>query len=137
MKTIYAALTIILFTGCARLSVHKEDLDSWKGVPVEALDMHPLFLAMPVVKTVTNGGVEIRDYVNKTNTSNCIKFGGFNNATQYGNFQSFQNCSSQVVGCDNIFYVKSGKVLEYSPTGRCFTNESVRPQNGWDRFTEK
>lgn len=130
-------LVILLFSGCARLTVHQEDTDSWKNIPVEALDMHPIFLTMPVVKTVTNSGVEIRDYVNKANISNCVKLGGAqSNNMQYVRFQSFQNCSSQVIGCDNIFYIKDGKVLEYTPTGRCYTNESVRPQAGYDRFNQ-
>jgi hypothetical protein len=44
------------------------------------------------------------------------------------NGNAFSTCSSGWVGCNNIFYIKDGKVIEYAPTGNCFTDERVQPQ---------
>lgn len=145
-KIMLLCFTVVLFSGCAIRQVRQSDLETWKGVPVEALDTHSLFLTVPMVKTVTESGVEIRNYVNKVGISSCAQnaFGtknsnvfGMSNTAQvmsYANFNSFQNCSSQMVGCDNIFYIRDGKVLEYKPVGRCYTDDSVRPEPGWERF---
>ena len=135
MKTImFLCFVVVLFSGCAIfLQVRQSDLEAWKGVPVEALDTHSLFLTVPMVKTVSESGVEIRDYVNKVGVSSCSQFGRLT----YANFNSFQNCSAQMVGCDNIFYIRDGKVLEYKPVGQCYTDNTVRPEPGWDRFTRK
>ena len=47
---------------------------------------------------------------------------------------AFSNCTSGWVGCNNIFYIKDGKVIEYAPTGRCYTNETVQPQERYKRL---
>ena len=133
-NTMLLCFVVVLFSGCAIfLQVRQSDLEAWKGVPVEALDTHSFFLTVPMVKTVTESGVEIRDYVNKGGVSRCSQFG----TLSYGNFNSFQNCSAQIAGCDNIFYIRDGKVLEYKPVGQCYTDNTVRPEPGWDRFTRK
>ena len=140
MKTYSVLIGIVLLSGCAMLkTVRQSDLDAWKGMPVEALDMHSLFSTVPMFKTVTDSGVEIRDYANKRNIGGCVANGyGTNTANtstmSYSNFNAFKTCSSQMVGCDNLFYIKDGKILEYKPVGRCYTDESVRPEQGWDRF---
>ena len=30
--------------------------------------------------------------------------------------------------CNNIFYIKEGVIIEYAPTGRCYTDETVQPE---------
>lgn len=55
----------------------------------------------------------------------------------YQNFNSFQNCSSQIEGCDAAFYIRDGKVLETKPGGKCYTGDTVRSEPGWERFTRK
>lgn len=139
-------IAVALLSGCTTHQVKQTDLETWIGVPVEALNTHSLFLTIPMVKTLTESGVEIRNYVNKVGVSRCSQnafgarnsnaFGTDNNVQfiSYANFNSFQNCSSQMVGCDNIFYIRDGKVLEYKPVGRCYTDETVRPEKGWERF---
>lgn len=71
MKTRFAMLA----AGCLVLAgggcVHKADLDSWEGVPVAALDKHPFFLTLPVVRTMASDGTEIRNYVNGKNIASC------------------------------------------------------------------
>ncbi len=133
-KTLFIIAAIILVSGCA---VRQQDLDAWEGVPVEALDTHSLFLTLPVNRTITDSGIEIRNYMNRRNVGHCSGTGsgggtGQFNGNQYmtsSNFNSFQNCVSQTIGCDNIFYIKDNRVIEYKPVGkRCFTDERVQPE---------
>ena len=126
-----------LLAGCG--SVHQEDLDAWVGQPVSLLDIQPFFLTLPVVKTVTPDGIEIRNYVNGANTASCWG-SGFGEADAYNqqyityaNFTQVQSCISQFSACNNIFYIKDGRVIEYVPTpsgrARCMTDDRVRPRH--------
>ena len=134
MKTshkIISLITLALFIhGCAGKVVRQEDLDSWVGVSVEELDTHSLFLTLPVAKTITDSGVEIRVYPNKINISSCFDTGKIDGKaySNDANFNAFQNCSSRIVGCDNIFYIKDKKVVEYKPVGQCYTDETTQPE---------
>ena len=58
-----------LLTACP--SVRQADLDARAGQPVSALEKHPVFLTMPVVRTVTSDGTEIRNYINGRNVARC------------------------------------------------------------------
>ena len=75
-KNIVPGLLVCLsaLAGCSTAPpvVHQQDLDTWVGVPVAALDSHPLFSTLPVVRTVGDNGVEIRDYVNKKYAAGCL-----------------------------------------------------------------
>lgn len=132
-------------TGCATHQsplVNQADLDAWKDVPVAALDAHSLFITVPMIRTVTESGVEIRNYSNKVASSTCARnvtgttqiAGTAQRPIAYGQFNQMQNCIAGMRGCDNIFYIKDGKVLEYKAVGQCYTNEKVRPQPGWERL---
>jgi len=125
-----AALAIASLVGCSALLVRQSDLDSWTGMPVEALDTHSLFLTVPMFRTLTESGIEIRNYANTKSHSSCSGGGGakVSSSGKYMNANTYSNCTSETVGCNNIFYIKDGKVLEYAPTGQCYTNETVRPQ---------
>ena len=139
-KFFLIGISASLLAGCAGRQVRPVDVDSWTGVSLVALDTHSIFLTMPQVRTVTDDGLEIRDYVSKVGVSNCVGsgggFGGFGRgyAMSYGSFSSFQTCSAQLVGCDNIFYIRDAKVLQYKPVGTCFTNQTLQPEPGWERF---
>lgn len=141
MRSITILLVAALLTGCA--TVHQSDLDAWVDVPVIALDTHSFFLTLPMVRTVTDSGVEIRVYTNKRGVSSCGGggFGGANSpqgsTLSYANFNTFQNCTSRMVGCDGIFYIRDRKVIEAKPVGRCYTNEAIRPEKGYERFLKK
>lgn len=134
ISIIFCGTIALLVSGC--MSVRQQDLDAWVGKPVEALDTHSLFLTLPMVKTVTDSGIEIRDYVNKRAISQCAGSGFGNGSTNsngtqtlsYANFNAFHNCTSGMVGCDNIFYIKNKKIIEYKPVGRCYTNEATQPE---------
>jgi len=131
MKASHKIISLITFAlflnGCASMTVRQEDINAWVGVSVERLDTHSLFLTLPVAKTITDSGVEVRVYSNKQNFSSCFDSGNIDGKT-YSNdasFSAIQNCSSQLRGCDNIFYIKDKKVLEYKPVGLC---EIVQPE---------
>jgi hypothetical protein len=117
---------VSLLAGCA--TVRQQDLDAWVGVPVEALDTHSFFITVPMFRTRTDSGIEIRNYANGRDVAQCF---GNASASRIGNFVNanvFTTCSSGRIVCNNIFYIKDGKVIEYAPTGRCYTDETVQPQ---------
>ena len=79
-------------------------------------------------RTRTDSGIEIRNYANGRDVAQCF---GNASASRIGNFvnaNAFTSCSSGRIVCNNIFYIKDGKVIEYAPTGRCYTDETVQPQ---------
>jgi len=137
MKKLIVYFLIFLFTGCGMLrTVRNSDLNAWRNIPVLALDTHSLFLTVPMVKTFTENGIEIRVYANKANFSSCTGSGSIDHSTTLSSsdFNNFRNCSARVIGCDNIFYIKDGNVIKYIPVGRCYTDNTVRPQKGWESF---
>jgi hypothetical protein len=141
---VFAFLSLAL-SACA--TVHQEDLDAWQGQPVSALDVHPVFLTMQLVKTVTPDGTEIRNYVNGGMASQCTGGGGgiattngsaFGNRTMvsgqamtFADYNSFSSCMQRRAACNNIFYIKDGVVQHFTPIGsggmRCMTTAELRP----------
>jgi len=131
-RLILAALIGVLVSGCG--SVRQKDLDAWVGQPVEALDFQPFFLTLPMVKRFSQSGVEIRNYINGRNIGSCFGSGYVYGGTYTSaNYSQFSNCVSGFGACNNIFYIKNGKILEYAPTGsgglRCMTDERVLPSS--------
>ena len=96
-------LAVAALSSCA--TVRQSDLDAWVNVPAIALDTHSFFLTLPMVKTVTDSGIEIRVYSNKHGFSSCIGSGLANanspkeSTLSYANFSAFQSCTSRIVGC--------------------------------------
>ena len=85
-------------------------------------------------RTRTDSGIEIRNYANGRDVAQCFGNAG---ASSVGNFviaNAFTTCSSGRIVCNNIFYIKNGKVIEYAPTGRCYTDETVQPQARYVRL---
>jgi len=133
MKRLAVVLALVIaagqIAGCAH--VRQEDLTAWEGQPVELLDKHPVFFTMRSVRTITADGTEIRNYVNGLG-GKCVDstavYGGVVNSATYSQFSS---CVAHVAACNNIFYVKDGHVLRYSPIGtggaRCYTNDATNP----------
>ena len=116
--------------GCA--SVREADLLAWEGAPVAALDTHPVFLTMPVVKTIAADGTQIRNYVNGKNTASCSTGGTvFAGAINQASYNQFSDCMQSFAACNNIFYINNGVVTKYVPVGsggiRCYTDETLRP----------
>lgn len=116
----YASLTAISLavTGCM---VREEDLDSWVGQPVTMLDTHPLFVTVPMTKTIAADGTEVRNYRNGKSVKNC-------NLNPNNPYVTTISCFANDIVCNNIFYIRNGRVLRYAPTGRCYTDASVQPQ---------
>lgn len=141
MRSITILLVAALLTGCA--TVRQSDLDAWVGVPVIALDTHSLLLAFPMVRTITDSGIEIRIYSEKIGVSSCYGSGlgsassPWGSTLSYANFNAYQSCVSRVVGCDGIFYIRDGKVIEAKVAGQCYTDESYRPEPGYEKFLKK
>jgi hypothetical protein len=89
--------------------------------PVATLDKQPTFIAMRLVRRQAADGTEIRDYVNGGDDSvaSCFASG------------SVMNCTDSAGPvCHNIFFIKVGVVTRYLPTGRCYTDDTVRPGYG-------
>lgn len=126
MKRMLLTLLLTSLLGCA--TVRQQDMDAWVGQPVEVLEMHPFFLTLPMIRTKTSSGIEIRDYANVKNMSSCGGYGMAGVNAGWVSGSAFSSCTSETVGCHNIFYIKNGRVLEYAPTGNCYTNEMVQPR---------
>ncbi|MBV8248374.1 MAG: hypothetical protein JO200_07960 [Comamonas sp.] len=122
MRTLQIAIVGIAFAalaGCAMVpTVRQSDLDAWKGLPVDALDTHSIFATMPMTRHITPSGIEVRNYANMAHSTTCS---GYQHGTR-------AQCTSDDVGCNNLFYIRDGRVIEYAPTGQCYTDDSARPQ---------
>jgi hypothetical protein len=87
---------------------------------------------MKSVRTKTPDGTEIRNYVNSRDVVACSGGGtiyaGYVNQVTYDEYMS---CSHAFPICNNIFYIKDGRVLRYTPIGSggaaCYTNATARP----------
>ena len=133
MRVIGATLIIIatlLVSGCQ--TVHQEDLASWEGAPVSDLDTHPIFITIPMVRTVTSDGTEIRNYINGASVGSCSGGGGvYTGVVSMATYQQFSSCMARFAACHGIFYIKDGRVVRATAIGtggaRCYTNETFRP----------
>ena len=114
-KTVAVAFLSIMTTtlvACATVrTVRQQDLDTWVGMPVEALDTHSFFLTVPMLRTKTESGIEIRNYANGRNFGTCSGFGSANVAGSWVNANAFSNCSSGWVGCKTSSTSRRGKLL--------------------------
>lgn len=135
MRNIVILVLVGMLSGCA--TVRQQDLDAWVDVPVEALDTHSLFITVPMIRIVTENGIEIRNYANGANFSRCFGNAGAYNAGGYVSANAFSNCASGWVGCNNLFYIKDGKVIEYVPKGNCYTDDTCKPESRYLRLKNK
>lgn len=129
-KTVWAVALSIGLAGCA--TVRQVDLDAWVGQPVVALETHPFFVTVPVVKTVASDGTQIWNYVNGASVGQCAGGGGVWGTTlNYAAYSQFSSCMQRFAACNNIFYIRDGRVTRYTPIGtggvRCYTTEQLQP----------
>ena len=124
MKKLIPLILLTALVGCATLIIDEDVVNSWKNIPVEELDAHSFFITIPLIKTKTDSGMEIRNYRNVRDFSSCSA-----SATGYVSYSAFSQCSSFQSGCNNIFYIKDGIVKDYRLVGNCYTMESLRPEN--------
>ena len=130
MKKILISLVAVALSGCA--TVRQQDLDAWVGQPVVALETHPFFITVPVVKTRASDGTEIWNFVNGMNIGSCTGGGAiFGKTIDFSAYNQFASCVQRFAACNNIFYIKNGFVQNYTPIGtggvRCYTEESLQP----------
>lgn len=126
-RNLLACAAAASLLGCA--TVRQQDLTAWQDAPVQALDTHPLFVSMPMYKTMAENGMEIRNYVNSASTEQCFSSGGVRRGSSHHvRYNEFMTCSENRVVCNNLFYIQDRKVVRYAPTGNCYTDASVRPQ---------
>ena len=125
--------TVLGVTGCINTAaeVRQQDLDAWVGQPVIALELHPVFITMPVVKTTASDGTQIWNYVNGRGVGNCLHSGSILGAVDYATYLGFNNCMAGFAACNNIFYIRDSRIMKYTPVGtgglRCYTDESLQP----------
>ncbi len=127
----YVSMMVVV-ASCA--TVRQQDLDAWVGMPIDALDTHSLFISLPMYRTVTESGIEIRNYANGRDVASCFGSGSGSKTGNFVNIGTFTTCSSGRIVCNNIFYIRDKKVIEYAPTGRCYTDETVQPQERYLRL---
>jgi hypothetical protein len=135
IKTLLTLASILAVTGCA--TVRQQDLDAWVGMPVEALETHSFFVTVPLYKTKTESGIEIWNYANGADVASCYGNAFASGSNRYVSANSFSTCSSNRIVCNNLFYIKDKKVLEYKPSGQCMTNETVQPEGRFKKLTGK
>jgi hypothetical protein len=128
MMNRFILFSVLLLTACVR----EEDTQAWEGQPVSALDLHPFFATLPVEVRRTPDGTEMRNYVNGANVGSCFsnaRVNTYGGNTAFGTGNTF--CSTNFRACNNIFYIRNGKVLRYTPTASggaiCMTDQRVRP----------
>lgn len=135
MKRILIPVASIALFACA--TVRQQDIDAWVDMPVEALDTHSLFNSIPMQRRITESGIEIRNYANGKSITSCFDAGS---ATAKGNKATYVGntfCNTNDVVCNNIFYIKDGRVIEYAPTGKCFTDDRAQPALRWQKDARK
>jgi len=122
MKKIIFNIFTLFLIGCA--SIDENVLLAWKNVPVEQLDTHSFFITLPMIKTISDSGIETRNYRNGRTFSQCNASG----VNGYLTYNAFTTCSNREVACNNIFYIKDSTVIDYKLVGRCKTEEFLRPE---------
>jgi hypothetical protein len=130
MRGMGLTVLFLMLTACVRV----EDTAAWVGQPVAQLDLHPFFNTLPVEVRRAADGTEIRNYVNGGNVASCFQNAtvtGFSTNAVYGSGSGF--CSTRFQACNNIFYIRDGRVIRYVPTGSggaiCYTAPFLQPQN--------
>ena len=132
LRTLLAFLAVTIASCAPLMGVREGDLEAWVGVPASELDRHPFFITVPLVKTMTPDGTEIRNYVNGRNFASCTNTGAvFGGTISFASYNSFTSCMANFAACNNIFYIKQSKVEAYVPVGtgglRCYTDARLRP----------
>ena len=123
------ALIFPTATSCAvNPSVPQQVIDAWAGIPVNILDTHTFFKSAPMFRTKTENGTEIRNYAYGYDFQACASKAGARHIGDFISEDTLIACSSSRIVCNNMFYIKEERVLEYAPTGRCDSDQKIHPQ---------
>ena len=141
-RSLELLVSIGLCAGCVAYEppqgVRQHDLDAWVGIPVIALETHSFFVPLPLVKTRTSDGLEIWHYANRQGISSCTaNMASSGSSVNYKTYVSYQQCTSGLYGCDSIFYIREGRVLQYKTSGSCYTTEMHQPEPGWQQLQRR
>ena len=117
MKSIWCLLAVAV-AGCSMGRAKVQD--AWVGQPVEVLNTHSPFRSLPMIKVLTEGSGELRNYQNRANTHQCYTEGQVTagQAVSQATYNQILACTSRSAGCDHIFSVRGGKILDYTTGGR-------------------
>lgn len=131
MRYLNFILVVLLLQLAACATVRPKDIAAWADMPVAALDTHSFFITVPMTRRVTDDGIEVRNYRNGKSSTNCFDNTFISGNGKNANAFTSTNCYANDVVCNNIFFIKNGRVLEYLPSGNCYTNESLQPESRW------
>ena len=131
-RLLSATFVTVVLLGCVSKTIHQEDLRAWEGGQVSALDTHPMFQTMQMVKTMGPDGTEIRHYVNGNNLDRCSGGGSlFRAQVNYASYKQFAACMQSVTACSSIFYINGDIITSVSRIGtggdKCLMNDAMRP----------
>jgi hypothetical protein len=92
---------------------------------------------MSMTRRIADSGLEIRNYANGSSITSCFNSGTAKASGNKANYAGNTFCGTNENVCNNIFYIKDGRVIEYAPTGSCFTDERAQPSSRWKPTSEK
>lgn len=96
-------------------SVQEKHLSHWQGQPLAALEQHPTFGSLPVIRTATPDGTLIWRYVQGFDPLKCAE--GNRVVSSDINFKSYERfsiCMGQKSACNHVFYVKDKLIKNYA-----------------------
>jgi len=130
MRRIACGLVLASLLGCA--TVNPADTEAWVGQPVLLLEKQPYFISMRVVKTQASDGTEIWNYVNGRDVSVCNQDGTiWGHRVGWGTYMGFADCTSHYSSCNNIFYIRDGRVqrvvVQSNGGAQCSTDKRFLP----------
>ena len=138
MRILFSPLLAALLVGCA--TVNPADTEAWVGQPVSVLEKQPLFLTMQVVKTQASDGTDIWNYVTGQAATSCNQDGTFlGRRIGWGTYMAFTDCTSRFQACNNIFYIRDGRVQRVvvmaSGGAQCSTDRRFLPSYAGPTYT--
>lgn len=125
---------VILVCGCATMTPRNPQLDTWTGISAKALDSHPYFKQLPMVrKRSSSGETEVRNYQQGHNPfSGCSALSGVGAREDSVTSFEFLACRAGLNEldriCDNIFEMKNGTIVRYTQSGACPGYDTYQPQ---------
>ena len=138
MRILLYSLLAALLVGCA--TVNPADTEAWVGQPTSVLEKQPLFLTMPVIKTQASDGTDIWNYVSGQAATSCNQDGTlFGRRVGWGAYSGFTDCISRFQACNNIFYIRDGRVqrvvVQASGGAQCSTDRRFLPTYAGPTYT--
>lgn len=65
------------------------------------------------------------------NIAQCTGGGAISGDVNFAAYNQFSSCIQRAAACNNIFYIRDNRVIQYAPVGsggvRCITDARLRP----------